>query len=84
VDATGQALRNALKGSNKALVDMRLQYIFNLGQQQRTVGFYWEVYNLTNRNNFDNPIGNRRSSQFQETVVADVARSMQLGLRYSF
>jgi hypothetical protein len=81
VDATGQALRNALQGSNKMLVDVRLQYVLG---GRRNMGFYWEIYNLTNRNNFDNPVGNRRSSQFLETVVADQARSMQLGLRYTF
>ncbi len=81
VDASGQALRNALKGSNKMLVDMRLQYVPG---GRRTVGFYWEIYNLTNRANFNNPVGNRRSSNFLKAVVADEARSMQLGVRYTF
>jgi hypothetical protein len=81
VDASGQALRNALKGSNKMLVDMRLQYVPG---GRRTPGFYWEIYNLTNRANFDNPVGNRRSSNFLQAVVADDARSMQLGVRYTF
>ena len=51
---------------------------------QQTFGFFWEIYNATNRVNFDNPIGNRRSTDFLRSVVADDPRSMQLGFRYTF
>lgn len=81
VDANGQALRNALEGSDKMLVDVRLQYVLG---GRRNMGVYWEVYNLTNRVNFNNPIGNRRSRFFGTPIVADEARSMQLGIRYTF
>jgi hypothetical protein len=83
VDANGVALRNNLEGSDKMLLDLRVQYVQNL-PSGHTAGFFWEIYNATNRVNFDNPIGNRRSSDFLRSVVADDPRSMQLGVRYTF
>ncbi len=83
LDANGVAMRNALEGSNKMLLDLRVQYVHSL-PAANTIGFFWEIYNATNRVNFDNPIGNRRSSDFLTSVVADDPRSMQVGLRYTF
>ena len=83
VDANGVALRNNLDGSDKMLLDMRVQYVYTL-PRAHTIGFFWEIYNATNRVNFDNPIGNRRSTDFLRSVVADDPRSMQLGFRYTF
>jgi len=48
----------------------------------RGLGLYWEIYNLTNRNNFDNPVTERTSSLFNQLTIADEPRTMQLGLRY--
>jgi hypothetical protein len=83
LDANGMAIRNGLDGSDKMLLDLRLQYVYTLSGA-RTAGFFWEIYNVTNRVNFDNPIGNRRSSDFLRSVVADDPRSMQLGFRFTF
>ena len=83
VDANGIALRNNLEGSDKMLLDLRVQYVYTLSGA-RTAGFFWEIYNATNRVNFDNPIGNRRSSDFLRSVVADDPRSMQVGFRITF
>ena len=83
VDANGVAMRNGIDGSDKMLLDLRVQYVLNLPAAQ-TAGFFWEIYNATNRVNFDNPIGNRRSTDFLQSVVADDPRSMQLGFRYTF
>jgi hypothetical protein len=83
LDASGVALRNNLEGSDKMLLDLRLQYVHTL-PAAHTIGFFWEIYNATNRVNFDNPIGNRRSSDFLRSVVADDPRSMQVGFRYTF
>jgi Carboxypeptidase regulatory-like domain/TonB dependent receptor-like, beta-barrel len=83
VDANGVALRNNLEGSDKMLLDLRLQYVHTL-PAAHTIGFFWEIYNATNRVNFDNPIGNRRSTDFLRSVVADDPRSMQVGFRYTF
>jgi hypothetical protein len=50
----------------------------------RTLGFYWEIYNLTDRVNFDNPVMDRLSPFFNTPLVADEPRTMQLRLRYTF
>ncbi|HEU5254361.1 MAG TPA: carboxypeptidase regulatory-like domain-containing protein, partial [Vicinamibacterales bacterium] len=53
VDANGVAVRNGIPGSHKTLLDLRLQYVVRL-QNQRTAGFFWEVYNALNHVNFNN------------------------------
>ena len=83
LDARGMAIRNGIEGTDKLLLDLRLQYIHRF-EGEKTMGFFWEIYNATNRTNFDNPIGNRRSTDFLKSIVADEARSMQLGLRFTF
>jgi hypothetical protein len=65
------------------LLDLQFQYVHRI-QNDTSLGFFWEVYNATNRVNFDNPIGNRRSANFLQSIVADEARSMQLGIRFVF
>jgi hypothetical protein len=83
VDASGRAIRNSMRGSNKTMLNLRLQYVVRPSTAQ-SVGFYAEIYNATNRVNFDNPIANRRSTNFNRTTVADEPRTMQLGIRYTF
>jgi carboxypeptidase family protein/TonB-dependent receptor-like protein len=83
VDANGLAIRNGIKGKNKILLDMRLQYVQRLMTAQ-TVGFYWEIYNALDRVNFGNPVGDRRSPFFMQSINADLPRTMQLGVRYTF
>ncbi|MBI4885853.1 MAG: TonB-dependent receptor, partial [Acidobacteria bacterium] len=82
LDANGMAIRNGLKGQEKMLLDLRLQYVQRV-QGDQTVGLFWEIYNATNRANFANPTGNRRSSDFMRLITADEARSMQIGVRYT-
>jgi len=83
VDANGLAIRNGIEGRNKILLDLRTQYVLRQGGA-RTLGFYWELYNALDRVNFGNPVGDRRSPFFMQSIVADEARSMQLGVRYTF
>ncbi|MBI2189395.1 MAG: TonB-dependent receptor [Acidobacteria bacterium] len=83
VDANGVAVRNGIKGNNKVLLDLRLQYVYRMAGQQ-TMGFYWEIYNALDRVNFGNPIGDRRSPFFMQSITADLPRTMQLGWRYTF
>jgi hypothetical protein len=83
LDENGVAIRNGIDGTDKMLLDLRVQYVHTL-PAAHTVGFFWEIYNATNRVNFDNPIGNRRSTDFLRSVVADDPRSMQVGFRYTF
>ena len=83
VDSSGMAVRNGIPGSHKTLLDLRFSYVVNL-RAQRTAGFYWEVYNALNHVNFGNVIGVRNASQFGQSIVADTARQMQVGVRYTF
>jgi hypothetical protein len=83
VDANGLAIRNGIKGNNKISLDVRMQYEHRLATSQ-SVGFYWEVYNALDRVNFGNPVGDRRSPFFMQSINADLPRTMQLGLRYTF
>jgi len=83
MDTNGVAVRNGMKGSNKTMLNLRLQYVVRPSAAQ-SVGFFAEIYNATNRVNFDNPIANRRSPNFNRTTVADEPRTMQLGIRYTF
>jgi hypothetical protein len=83
LDENGMAVRNGLKGTDKMLLDMRLQYVHRI-RGERTAGFFWEIYNALNRVNFANPIGARNSADFLRSITADEARSMQIGVRYTF
>jgi len=83
VDASGRAIRNGIDGPNIMQVDARAQYMFSLGSQ-RSLGLFWEIYNVTNRVNYARPTGNRRSSLFLVPSAADSPRTMQLGVRYDF
>jgi carboxypeptidase family protein/TonB-dependent receptor-like protein len=83
VDSNGLAIRNGIEGSNKILLDLRMQYVYTLPRQQ-TLGFYWEVYNALDRVNFGQPIGDRRSPFFLQPIIADLPRTMQVGWRYTF
>jgi hypothetical protein len=65
-------------------LNLRVQYAVPLGAMTRNLGVYWELYNLTNRNNFGNPFNERASSQFNTLTSVGAPRTMQLGLRYEF
>jgi hypothetical protein len=85
VDANGYAIHNTMPGYADFLaLNLRVQYELPLGGSARRLGFYWELYNATNRNNFANPFNERSSSQFNEVTSVGEPRTMQLGLRYSF
>jgi hypothetical protein len=83
VDASGLAIRNGIKGRNKILLDLRMQYVYRMAGQQ-SMGFYWEIYNALDRVNYGNPVGDRRSPFFLQSITADLPRTMQLGWRYTF
>ena len=83
VDSEGRAIRNGIEGESTTLVDLQVQYVFNLPSTQ-TLGLFWETYNALNRINYGNPTGNRNSSRFLVPDEAGPMRSMQLGVRYTF
>ena len=85
LDANGYAIHNTMPGYQDYLaLNLRVQYELPLGAMARRLGFYWELYNVTNRNNFGNPFNERTSSQFNTLTSVGAPRTMQLGVRYSF
>jgi hypothetical protein len=82
LDGSGRAIRNGIDGEDKLILDGRLQYLWRV--QRSELGLFLEVYNLTNRVNFDNPTGNRASANFMRPITADSPRTVQLGIRYTF
>ena len=83
LDANGRAIRNGIDGNSTTLVDLQTQYVLRL-QQRQTVGLFFEVYNLFNKENLGNPTGNRNNANFMIPVEAGTMRSAQLGIRYTF
>lgn len=57
-----------------------MQYIWRVQRYQ--AGLFLEIYNLTNRANFGDPTGDRSSTNFMKTIVADNPRTAQLGFRF--
>jgi carboxypeptidase family protein/TonB-dependent receptor-like protein len=85
VDANGYAVHNTMPGRSDYLtLNLRVQYELRLGAAARRLGFYWELYNLTNRNNFSNPFNERTSTLFNQLTSVGAPRTMQLGLRHTF
>jgi hypothetical protein len=82
LDSRGFAIRNGIPGERKTILDGRFQYVFRSGRYQP--GFFLEVYNLTNHNNFGNPTGARNSANFMKTITIDNPRTAQLGFRLLF
>jgi hypothetical protein len=78
--------RNGARGPAFFQLDMRLGYRLRIGEG-RTLDVFGELYNLTDRANFANPTGNRRSQNF--LVLTDlrdgaVPRTGQIGVRFGF
>ena len=85
VDANGYAIRNSMPGLSDFLaLNLRVQYDLPLGRAAQKFGLYWELYNVTDRANFANPVNDRTSSLFNTLTIAGAPRTMQLGLRYAF
>lgn len=82
--------RNGARGPDFFQADIRLGYRFGLaalGLNKTYLEIFGEVFNLTNRANFDNPTGDRRSTNF--LVLTDlrsggIPRTGQLGARFVF
>lgn len=78
--------RNGARGPAFFQLDMRFGYRLRLGER-RTLDVFGEAYNLTDRANFANPTGNRRSRNFLvRTDLRDgaVPRTGQIGIRFGF
>ncbi|HET7618262.1 MAG TPA: carboxypeptidase regulatory-like domain-containing protein [Vicinamibacterales bacterium] len=78
--------RNGARGPGFFQLDLRLGYRLNLGGE-RTVDLFGEIFNVTNRANFANPSGNRRSDEFlvlTDLRTGGIPRTGQFGVRFAF
>jgi hypothetical protein len=77
--------RNGAYGPGFFQADVRLGYQFRFGE--RSLQVFGEVFNVTDRANFDNPTGDRRSTDFLRlTALREGAapRTAQLGMKFTF
>jgi hypothetical protein len=78
--------RNGAYGPSFFQWDMRLGYQLKIRGASR-IELFGECFNLTNRANFDNPTGDRRSTNFLVVTAlrpGGVPRTFQLGARVVF
>jgi hypothetical protein len=50
----------------------------------RNIDLSWDIVNVTNRVNLENPTGNRASANFMVPNTVGFRRQMQVGLRFRF
>jgi len=83
VGTNGNMSRNAFRGPAYKTVDLSLFKDVKAGDRA-TVQFQAEAFNLFNRVNLYNPIGDMGSRQFGQSTTAFPARQIQLGLKVLF
>jgi hypothetical protein len=84
VDSKGG--RNGARGPNFFQADVRLGYRLKLGGH-RTAELFGECFNVTNKANFDNPTGDRFSTNFLRLTALRAGanpRTAQFGARFAF
>ncbi len=84
VDAESE--RNGASGPGFFELDLRGGYTFSL-PGSRTFNVFVDVFNVTNRANFDNPTGDRRSTDFLNLVAlraGAVPTTLQVAARFAF
>jgi len=80
------AERNGATGPGFFQLDLRLGYRLRPGSG-RSLDLFADVFNVTNRANFDNPIGDRRSTDFFNLTTlraGAVPTTLQFGVRFEF
>ncbi|MEW6320598.1 MAG: carboxypeptidase regulatory-like domain-containing protein [Acidobacteriota bacterium] len=76
--------RRGARGPDYAMANVRAGYNIPL-QSNRRVQVFLDVFNLTNRTNFNNPSGDQRSSTFLvPTSINEAPRTVQLNFRIEF
>ena len=83
VGTNGNLSRNAFRGPAYKTVDLSLFKDIKAGDRA-TVQFQAQAFNLFNRVNLYNPIGDMGSRQFGRSTTAFPARQIQLGLKVLF
>ena len=84
VDSQGRAVINGLKGPESVLVDLSFRYSLPVRNVLSSVDFFYDIFNLFNRENLVAPSGNRTSSTFMIPTAAQFPRQMQFGIRVQF
>jgi hypothetical protein len=82
----GNAPRNSVVGPGMANLDLALAKVWMLDEPAQ-LEFRWEIFNLTNRANFDLPnrtFNSGNNANFGRIQSAKSPREMQFGLRLSF
>jgi hypothetical protein len=78
--------RNGATGPGFFQIDLRAGYMCHLASR-RTLNVFADVFNATNRANFDNPTGDRFSTNFLNLTAlrsGAVPTTVQLGARFAF
>jgi hypothetical protein len=83
LDSQGRAVINGLEGPGTFDVALSFRYAVPLGGV-RHLDLSWDIFNVTNRLNFQNPTGNRASDLFMVPNTVSFPRQMQLGVRFRF
>jgi Carboxypeptidase regulatory-like domain/TonB dependent receptor len=73
---------NAFYGPSRLLNDLALTRSFHLAARQ--LQFRWEVFNVLNKANFNNPTSALNSTNFGRILSAGDPRIMQFALKYDF
>ena len=84
VDSQGRAVINGLTGPESFLIDMSFRYQLPLGGGIDSLDFFYDIFNLLNRENLVPPTGSRASSTFMISTAAQFPRQMQFGVRVRF
>ncbi len=79
----GTAGRNILTGPGLVNVDASAFKIFR-ATETKSFEFRWEVFNLLNRPNFNNPVSSVSSGTFGQITSAKDPRIMQVALKFLF
>jgi hypothetical protein len=83
VDSEGRAVPFGIDGPSYFELNFSVRYNLNLGED-RSIGFFWDMFNVTNRTNYTPVVSNRASGAFLESTSAYLPRQMQLGMRFTF
>jgi hypothetical protein len=81
-----ESKRNGARGPGLFQADVRLGYRLRPGQN-RTLDLFMDVFNITNRANFDNPLGDRRLPDFLNLTAlrsGAIPTTVQFGVRVGF
>ena len=84
VDSQGRAVINGLEGPGSFLIDMSFRYQIPVKGGLESIDFFYDVFNILNRENLVPPLGNRRSPVFMIPTAAQFPRQMQFGIRVRF